>query len=341
MRLTFTTLLTLLFAGSLWAQTFCLRLSEVSNDGNTLVVKIDMHGSAAFELGSSNLQWSYNASKISTPVLQSSNLPGVPFYEVTVSTPNPGEASLNIDLSFPDVVSTIGATWTEIAQVSFTVIDPADSGELLWLYNGGTTQTVVYLDNEATQIFATNVNCLEGILGPLPAELLSFKALPQKESVLLHWETASEDHIDGFEVQKSQDAQSWTALDWLASQGSSFTQQDYESLDEAPHEGINYYRLKILDEDGSFAYSTIESASFTKPISIKLFPNPAQDEVQLSYPAQKQLERLLIYNQVGSLQLETQVLPNGRIDLSGFSSGIYFVEVHIGQQVIREKLIVN
>lgn len=344
MKLTFTLLFNLLLAGSLLAQTFCLRLTEVSNDGSNLVVRVEMSGSAAFDLGSSNLQWSYDITKVSNPTLTSTSL-GPPAYLVEVTEPNPGEASLNIELGFPEFGSMVNDSWTELANVSFTILNPADVGEMLWLYNGGTTQTVVYDDDETTQLFATDPLCLENLLPPLPVELLSFKATKVDQKAKLHWVTASEQNSLGFEVQKSLDGLSWEEIDWIPSQGFSHSRQTYETLDEYLAEGANYYRLKSVDEDLSFSLSEVEVLHFgrSKDLGdeISIFPNPAKDQISFGLPAGVQLEQVALYNQVGSRVLLRNGGLENYLDLSTLAGGVYFVEMQFASQVVRKKLILN
>lgn len=335
------TLISILFASSLFAQTFCLRLSEVSNDGNTLVVKVEMDGTAAFELGSSNLQWDFDDTKLANPTFVSSPFPGAPFYIITATEPVAGEASLNFDLGAPGFGSTINTTWTEVGQVSFTMLNPTDFGSLNWLYNAGTTQSVIYLDDEATQILATDPGCLEGLADALPVELLSFKAKKEGQVSSLKWQTASEENSLGFEVQKSADGLRWEEIDWISSNGISHTLQTYSTKDYNPYNGDNYYRLKMIDEDQSFEYSNVETVRFDRTIEVVLFPNPAKDQISFTYAEDAELQKVIIYNQVGSVQYATDAVEENTLNLSDLSGGIYFVEMQFAQQVIRKKLILN
>lgn len=340
MKFTFT-LISILFAGSLLAQTFCLRLSEVSNDGSNLVVKIEIDGTMAFDLGTSNLQWDFDDSKLSTPTLVSSPFPGPPFYNITVTNPNPGEASLNFELSAAGFGSTINTSWTEVAQVSFTMLNPMDFGSLNWLYNAGTTQSVIYLDDEATQIFATDPTCLEGLADPLPIELLSFEAKKDGRASLLQWETVTELNSFGFEVQRSMDGLRWEKIDWLSAQGISHSLQSYSTKDWHPATGDNYYRLKMIDEDGSYEYSAVSVVNFEQEIDVVLFPNPAKDQVSFTYSEEAKLEQIILYNQVGSIQLVSRPSDSNTLDLSELMNGIYFMEMQFDQQVVRKKLMLN
>jgi len=152
--------------GTSFAQTFCLQMTEVSNDGTNLVLDITMSGDAAFALGSSNLQFSGTpgaygpATFVSSPFGMATG-----YFTPTVTQPLPDENSFNLELAFPGTGIVIPAdpATTLIGQITLPILDPALAANgLTWSYNGMTTETVAFLDDEATQIFATDPTCLEG-----------------------------------------------------------------------------------------------------------------------------------------------------------------------------------
>jgi hypothetical protein len=150
----------------LLAQTFCLQMTEVSNNGTDLIVLVEMQADAAFDLADANLQFTYDDASLGTPLFASSPLAPPVYIIPTVTTPAPGIASINIVLPFPGTGSTIAVSpgWTEIVQITFPIINGAAIGAFSWEYNGGTTQTVAFGDDATTpfQIFATSGGCLTG-----------------------------------------------------------------------------------------------------------------------------------------------------------------------------------
>lgn len=113
--------------------------------------------------------------------------------------------------------------------------------------------------------------------GPLPLTLLNFKATLQKDNiVLLDWETAHEDNLSGFMVQRSEDAHVFTSMGYMVSKGKGSSKRAYAILDKQAVPGVNYYRLQMLDRDGKFSYSKIVSVVLLKEIfSFEVAPNPA------------------------------------------------------------------
>jgi len=107
--------------------------------------------------------------------------------------------------------------------------------------------------------------------------------------------------------------------------------------------GRYFYRLKVVDNDGSFTYSDVESLSIklvTKN-KLKVFPNPTLDVVFIS-GRKENSEGLSIkvYNRVGQLVTTEFVLQEGlaKIKMEGFTSGIYIVEVSQGKEFYHYKL---
>ncbi len=140
--------------------TFSLKLTEVSNDGVNYVVSIAMqmndNTTEQLKLGSSSLQFSFPEEALSAPVLHSSILESSLVYlNPTVTTPKRGQCSFNIELAVPNTGIEIAQSpsWTNLGEISFTIENPYQISPLTWSYNGGTTQTVVFLDDEATQIY--------------------------------------------------------------------------------------------------------------------------------------------------------------------------------------------
>ncbi len=165
MKKTSTIIALILIGYSAIAQTtFGLKLSEISNDGTNYVVEIalQMQGDTPenFKLGSSSFQFEFPNEALSNPVLASSNLESpMPYFEPTVTTPLPNLCSFNVELMAPNLSEMMIAQapeWTVIGSVHFTVTEPNNMEPLAWMYNGSTTQTVVYLDDESTQIFLTD-----------------------------------------------------------------------------------------------------------------------------------------------------------------------------------------
>ncbi|HRI59769.1 MAG TPA: T9SS type A sorting domain-containing protein [Saprospiraceae bacterium] len=114
-------------------------------------------------------------------------------------------------------------------------------------------------------------------LGPLPVELINFKALIQDNSdVMLLWSTASEKDNLGYDVERSVDNRNWSSLAFVQGNGTTTDKQEYTYHDDKPFAGVNYYRLKQMDTDGKYQYTPMVVADVRGGGSqFDVFPNPS------------------------------------------------------------------
>ncbi|MCB9304957.1 MAG: T9SS type A sorting domain-containing protein [Lewinellaceae bacterium] len=144
-------------------------------------------------------------------------------------------------------------------------------------FNSGTSQSNSSgINGGGANVGTVMVVCLQA----LPVELLDFKAHVQDESIRLLWSTGSEKDNLGFHVERSIDNHHWHAMGFVQGHGSSVVRNDYEFTDTHPVPGINYYRLKQVDSDGSFEYSPIVVADVRhKDNQVDIYPNPSPDGI--------------------------------------------------------------
>ena len=113
---------------------------------------------------------------------------------------------------------------------------------------------------------------------PLPVKLTDFTASLQNKSVLLKWQTSSEENLAGFTIQRSVDTTNFSAIGYVVAKGNSNTELSYSTIDWQPLHGVNYYRLKMPDADGQFTYSKIVSVKIDADMfTLKISPNPAKN----------------------------------------------------------------
>ena len=118
----------------------------------------------------------------------------------------------------------------------------------------------------------------------LPVELLDLDAKSIDRTIEVTWTTASEVNSDHFIVERSQDMVRFDAIGTLAAAGNSLTTRDYVYVDDAPQEGLNYYRLQQVDADGSSVTSRSVYAVYRKATTeMVVFPNPAGDILYASF----------------------------------------------------------
>lgn len=116
-----------------------------------------------------------------------------------------------------------------------------------------------------------------------PLQLLSFTALPKGSNIAeLKWQTTNEVNTAKFIVERSTNNKDFRSVGLLAAAGNSAIDKFYQYTDEGGLNGINYYRLKMIDKDGDFSYSkVIEVKLGYLPYNIRLYPNPVQNVLHL------------------------------------------------------------
>ncbi len=102
----------------------------------------------------------------------------------------------------------------------------------------------------------------------LPVELVSFRAVKELNDVRTEWTTASEQGTDHYTVERSTDATLFHGIGTVAAIGNSVQTQHYAFKDEAPLDGVSYYRLRETDIDGTQHFSQMVAVdrSMSKPL---------------------------------------------------------------------------
>ncbi len=112
--------------------------------------------------------------------------------------------------------------------------------------------------------------------GSLPVTLLSFSAslTDSKSEVRLNWSTTSEDNAWYYALERSRDAKLFEEIARISAGGNTQETTHYIHTDETPLRGRSYYRLRQVDRDDSFTYSSIISVLTTAADAP--YPNPAR-----------------------------------------------------------------
>jgi hypothetical protein len=169
---------------------------------------------------------------------------------------------------------------------------------------------------------------------PLPITLISFKAsLNSSNQAVLKWATASEKDNHYFEIERSKNAIDFESLGKINGKGTSDLRNDYAFTDETPLKGINYYRLKQVDFDGTFSYTRPESVITEGDGSISLYPNPTVNVLKINFEDLDQIETATIYNQSGVMMKNLQGSKSS-IDIQELPQGKYILQIRLADQRI-------
>jgi hypothetical protein len=131
-------------------------------------------------------------------------------------------------------------------------------------YNPGmpTAATDQLKINDYSAFNTTSWWTIVGTSTPLPISLVQFEAIPVKDKVKLHWTTATEMNNSHFIVERSVNSTDFDFIGRVESRGPSSNLQDYETWDNEPLEGIQYYYLRQHDYNGRMESYGPVSAKF-------------------------------------------------------------------------------
>lgn len=180
----------------------------------------------------------------------------------------------------------------------------------------------------------------------LPVSLVNFSAVKLSTSVKLSWVTSQEINTRNFVVEKSADGIHFEPIGFISAAGNSSTRLHYELVDLKPFNGINYYRLKSVDNDDKFTYSKVIALTFTKSLMIKLVPNPARDFVKVWQEGGFNSRVLLRISDMNGRVVKEQAVTSVStspfdVNIKGLSPGVYILTIKTGNLVEAEKLIIH
>ena len=163
---------------------------------------------------------------------------------------------------------------------------------------------------------------------PTPVSLIDFTASKQNKVVDLNWQTANEQNSNYFDVEFSRDGGKFESIGKVKASGSSATLKNYSLKHLSPINGLNYYRLKMVDVDASSKYSAVRTVKFSTSTSIAIMPNPTADRVYLTSNEGGLLQSVGVYSMTGKLLQQVTNFTLGKsIDLSNYPPSVYILKL--------------
>jgi poly(beta-D-mannuronate) lyase len=184
------------------------------------------------------------------------------------------------------------------------------------------TGTVIIQPLLPTQVGATFY------LSSLPVHLVDFSLQKITNGVKIFWNVIDEVNMKHYELEFSNDASSFTRIATIIAKGKAIASYNYLHNGAVPNKV--YYRIKMVNADGSFVYSPVRSISNKEEVSIKLYPNPANSflviESNISIKANAR-----IINSFGAVvasinNIDFSSANKVSINVSQFKAGLYYLE---------------
>ena len=245
-------------------------------------------------------------------------------------------------------IATLSFQWNEVDELAS--FDRTQSGVSHFTSGAWTTPTYTAATNvSGTQwkqslagvtSFSPFTIASDGAIFPIT--LLDFSGHTEKIGNLLAWTTSNELQSSHFDIERSFDGNEFSKIGERKAAGSSNLPLNYNYLDAFPSPTRNYYRLKMFDIDGGYAYSnTIELSQ--NPTGMTIYPNPATISVVVSanFAAGNVITLSSITGQIVYENVLDAPASHVSIPVEGLSKGVYFVRVLQNHLIYTEKLVVE
>jgi rhamnogalacturonyl hydrolase YesR len=240
------------------------------------------------------------------------------------------------------------ASYTIIKQVGkgvTTVVDtPTATG--VYLYRVRAKSDSLYSDY--SDIVSATIETA------VPVELTSFAATVTNASATLNWKTATEANNYGFDVERRTVGETangkWEKAGFVAGNGTSAIAHSYSYTDANVSAGTYAYRLKQIDNDGAYIYSSEAEVTIAVPKVFALnqnYPNPFNPSTVICYqlPVAGPVS-LKVYDVIGRevATLVNETKEAGSYDVTfnatKLASGVYFYRMNAGSYTSVKKLLV-
>jgi hypothetical protein len=265
----------------------------------------------------------------------------------TFSTTNPNTLAFNGELVHLGAVGSPGNSYT-YNNLRWTAPSGGGSPSQVTFYYVGNAADNSGGADAGDKIYTGST------LVALPVTLSAFTASVKGTTVGLNWQTASENNSSHFILEKSADNQHFVAVATINAAGNSTSTKQYSFTDDKPSyfERDIFYRLQMVDKDGTKRYSSVVSvrlkamATFVK----KIYPNPIKSggtmQVELVTDQEQPVTIELINNNGRKIQQQTSTLQKGNnlVDMTVYrfaAPGMYQVIVRTKENTFSVPVLIQ
>lgn len=163
--------------------------------------------------------------------------------------------------------------------------------------------------------------------GPLPVKISTFSAQRKNNTVLLNWKTSTEINSKDFVIQRGVNNE-YKDIATVASHNLS-NGSSYSYTDMSPVSGLSSYRLKMVDLDGSTAYSEIRLVKETSANTsdFMVYPNPNRGNARITVFETSPSTEVQLIDQAGRMIQVVNLQNRNTVDFTSIKTGMYIVRV--------------
>lgn len=265
-------------------------------------------------------------------VIRPDHTPASPKVDIFATTPSGSESS--------------GLTFTPDFRQGFLSIMGA-SGSNSAIATDAAGVPIVF--NQSNTVVIAKKNFL-GSLAAVPVEFGKFYLERSgKADVIVNWETASELNNAYFEIERSIDGSNFEKVNQVASKnGNSQSLQAYAVTDANLAPALYYYRIKQVDFDGKYAYSSIRTINLTTENALNInsiYPNPFTNELNLNLNLAAPSSVEVVVSDINGRTVSTNTvnakegINTVKVNTTELVNGLYIVTVKAQGETFTGKLI--
>jgi len=213
---------------------------------------------------------------------------------------------------------------------------------LQYIFVGGSTVFYAGQLNGPVMVNGTTAGFI--IFNPLPVKFVGFTVAKKNTSdVLIEWSTAEELEANMYELERSYDGSNWNTIAYLTAAGTAQNLNNYSYTDKNITAKVVYYRVKQVDIDGSFTYTSVKSIkNDVVPTNADIRIASVQNKVLLQFPQEIEGTVVVRFVSLSGQVLDQQIVTRaiGQVVLTPKSSGNQIISVSNGRNLNIAKQVI-
>jgi len=211
-------------------------------------------------------------------------------------------------------------------------------------------QITVYLTYPNGTVGGTSTKLICNVVGPsggpTPVILNAFNVQRTSKDVIVTWRTQQEINSSTYEIERADDNLTFQSIGKVAASGNSNTVLNYSFTDKMNNkQQTSFYRLKMIDKDGSFAYSETKSVNGTNSNSDYLiYPNPVYANSKVTINNLNGPSLLKIIDLAGRIVNTYTIRNTNSTEVTIQQKGTYFLQIkdlNSGETSVRKLSVIN
>ncbi len=165
----------------------------------------------------------------------------------------------------------------------------------------------------------------------LPIKLSAFNAKANACNANISWQTSEEMNAAFYSVERSDNGSNFLEIGRIAATAQINGLKSYSFIDNTGLPGALYYRLRLVDKDGRFSYSSVKEIDLncSGKANVIVYPTLTTGLVNIKLPSGSENARIRVMNSIGKeVASDVNKTQNRALDLKRFSDGAYFIQIN-------------